>query len=82
MRSGKFWHLWANPGFEKIIASQVKLKTFAEVKQAIKYAYLDEDLLELLQEPAYRASLLIVLIQWWFPDKLDVVEQIMQADES
>jgi len=38
--------------------------------------------LELLQEPAYRASLLIVLIQWWFPDKLDVVEQIMQADES
>ena len=82
LRSGKFWHLWANPGFEKIIASKVKLKTFAEVKQAIKYAYLDEDLLELLQEPAYRASLLIVLIQWWFPDKLDVVEQIMQADES
>ena len=69
MRSGKFWHLWANPGYEKTISSKVKLKTFAEVKQAIKYAHLDEDLFEFLQEPMSRASLLVVLVSRWFPHK-------------
>lgn len=42
MKSGKFWHLRANLGFEKLISSKVKLKTLAEVKQAIEYAYLDQ----------------------------------------
>jgi putative restriction endonuclease len=41
MRSGEFWHLWANPGYVKLISSKEKLKTLVEVKQAIKYAYLD-----------------------------------------
>lgn len=81
MRSGKSWHLWANPGYEKIISSKVKLKTFAEVKQAIKFAYLDEDLFEFLQEPLSRSSLVTVLVAHWFPGQLDLVEEISQADE-
>ena len=76
MRSGKFWHLWANPGYEKAIASKVKLKTFAEVKQAIKYAHLDENLFEFLQEPMSRASLLVVLVSRWFPNRHEEIEQI------
>ncbi|WP_416674139.1 hypothetical protein [Egbenema bharatensis] len=76
MRSGKFWHLWANPGYEKIIASKMKLKTFAEVKRAIKYAHLDEDLFEFLQEPLTRASLLVVLVSRWFPGRHEQIEQI------
>jgi putative restriction endonuclease len=76
MRSGRFWHLWANPGYETLISSKVKLKTFAEVKRAIKYAYLDEDLFEFLQEPVSRTSLLIVLIARWFPGRYDEIEQI------
>ncbi|MGB3491940.1 MAG: hypothetical protein WBA57_04385 [Elainellaceae cyanobacterium] len=43
MKSGKFWHLMANRGYEKVISSGIKLKTFSEVKQAVNYAYLDED---------------------------------------
>ena len=31
-------------GFEKLLAANIKLKTFAEVKEAIRFAYLDEDL--------------------------------------
>lgn len=76
MRSGKFWHLWANPGYEEIIAAKVKLKTFAEVKRAVKYAYLDEDLFDFLQEPITRNSLLVVLIARWFPGRFDEIEQI------
>lgn len=77
MRSGKFWHLWANPGFEKLVASKVKLKTMAEVRQAIKYAYLDEDLFEFLQDPLSRSSLITVLVARWFPEKFAVVEQMI-----
>ena len=77
MRSGKFWHLWANPGFEKLISSKVKLKTFAEVKQAIKYAYLDEDLFEFLQDPLSRSSLITVLVARWFPGRFEEIQQII-----
>lgn len=80
MRSGKFWHLRANPGFEKLISSKVKLKTLAEVKQAIKYAYLDEDLFEFLQEPLSRSSLITVLVARWFPGRFEEVQQIMHEE--
>lgn len=83
MRSGKFWHLWANPGYEKIISSKVKLKTFAEVKRTIKYVHLDEDLFDLLQEPVARASLLVVLVARWFPGRDEEIEQIyFQSNQS
>ncbi|MBD1853629.1 hypothetical protein [Leptolyngbya sp. FACHB-711] len=81
MRSGKFWHLWANPGYIKLISSKEKLKTFAEVKQAIKYAYLDEELFEFLQDPILRSSLVTVLVARWFPGKVELVEEISQSDE-
>lgn len=81
MRSGKFWHLWANPGYKKVISSKVKLKTFAEVKRAIKFAYLNEDLFEFLQKQSSRDSLLRVLVGRWFPGQFDLVEEISQTDE-
>lgn len=81
MRSGKFWHLWANPGFEKTISSKVKLRTFAEVKQAVKYAYIDEDLLELLQAPLSRSSLSTVIVARWFPERFDQAEAIIAGDQ-
>jgi len=81
MRSGKFWHLWANPGYEKVLSSGVKLKTFAEVREAVKFAYLDEDLYEILQEQSLRDSLVNVLVSRWFPGKLDLVRAIAQTDE-
>jgi len=30
-KSGRFWHLWANSGYEKVVFSRTKLKTLAEV---------------------------------------------------
>jgi putative restriction endonuclease len=76
MKSGKFWHLWANPGYEKILCSDVKLRNLAEVKTVIKYAYLDEDLFEFLQEPLSCSSLVAVLVGRWFPGRLEEVQKI------
>ncbi len=81
MRSGKFWHLWANPGYEKVIGSKEKLKTLAEVRRAIKFAYLDEDLFEFLQDPLSRSSLITVLAAHWFPGQFDRIEEISKTDK-
>lgn len=81
MQSGKFWHLMANPGFERVIAEKIKLKTLAEVKRAVRYAYLDEDLFEFLSETSTRESLLAVLVGHWFPGRLDEVREISRTDE-
>lgn len=80
MRSGRFWHLMANPDYEKVISSKVKLKTFLEVKRSIQYAYLDEDLFDLLNINKYRECLLSVLVGQWFPGRLDEVLSIAETD--
>ncbi|WP_059001187.1 hypothetical protein [Leptolyngbya sp. NIES-2104] len=79
LQGDKFWHLTPNPGIRKIITSKIKLKTFQEVKQAVKYAQIDDALFELLQEPASRVSLTTILIHRWFYNKLDQVEQLIQV---
>lgn len=81
MKSGKFWHLWPNPKFESVLSSKVKLKTFAEVKRVIKYAYLDEDLFELLQQPVARGNLLRVLVSKWFPGQIDTILEIAAIEK-
>ncbi|NER79456.1 MAG: hypothetical protein F6K42_07715 [Leptolyngbya sp. SIO1D8] len=81
MKSGKFWHLMMNPGFESVLAAKVKLKTFAEVKRAVAYAYLDEDLFDFLIDASIRESLLATLVGRWFPGRLAEVNRILQLDE-
>lgn len=79
LRGDKFWHLIPNRGYRKIITSKVKLKTFAEVKQAVKYVQMDDALFELLQAPLSRASLTTILVQKWFSHKLDQYNQLLEA---
>jgi putative restriction endonuclease len=79
LRGDKFWHLIPNRGYRKIITSKVKLKTFTEVKQAVKYAHVDDALFELLQDPLLRASLTTILVQKWFSSKLNQYRQYLET---
>lgn len=81
MKSGKFWHLMPRPGFEKVLSAKIKLKTLAEVQEAIAYAYVDEDLFDFWQIPKYRESLRAVLVARWFPGRRLEIAQISQTDE-
>lgn len=76
LRGDKFWHHIPNSGFKKIVMSKIKLKSFGDVKQAIKYAYVDDILFELLQEPTTRRSLETILIQKWFHEKTEQYKQL------
>jgi putative restriction endonuclease len=81
MQSGKFWHLMANPGYEKIVSSKAKLKTFSEVKKTVKFAYLDEDLFDLMNIQEYRSSFLTILVSRWFPGRHEEIEKIASSGE-
>ena len=81
LKSSKFWHLVANPGFEEVLAAKIKLKTLAEVQEAISHAYVDEDLFEFWQDTPCRDSLQAVLVGQWFPGRLTEVKKISRTDD-
>jgi putative restriction endonuclease len=81
MTSEKFWFLAPNPGFEAAIASRVKIRTLKALEDAVSHAYLDEELFALLQDPQSRTHLITVLIQTWFSQQSEQIDQLYAVDE-
>lgn len=77
----KFWYLMPNPGFEATIATRTKIKGLSALRNAVKYAYVDHELFEYLQDAAARVQLAEALIQKWFPAKAQKYNQLYQVDE-
>ena len=80
MQSEGFWHLKANPGFELVLSSRVRLKTIAALKDAVLYAFLDDELFNLLQDPTARTVLTTVLVTSWFSDRVVQIEGLLQIN--
>lgn len=80
LRGDKFWHHIPKKGFTKVINSKIKLKTFDEVYKAIKYAYLDDILFELLQDEITRNSLRTVLWRKWFSHKYKEYKRVLELN--
>jgi putative restriction endonuclease len=77
----KFWHLMPNPGFEGAIQARAKFRTLPLLRSAVKYAYLDSELFQLLRDAKHRNELTNVLIQAWFPQKVSEIEEAFKYDE-
>ncbi|MCG6135158.1 MAG: HNH endonuclease [Nostoc sp. LLA-1] len=80
MTSDGFWHYQPKPGFERLIQAKVKIRTPSTIRQTIKYAYLDNNLWEILQNPQERSILTHVLIDSWFRKKTQDIEQLFQVN--
>lgn len=80
LKGDGFWHFKANPGYEAAITSQDKAGTINSLRQSIHYAYLDNELFELLQEPRSRYSLVSTLINTWFSNKQRQIEHLLNID--
>ncbi|WP_448571557.1 HNH endonuclease [Trichothermofontia sp.] len=76
-----FWHLAPNPGFEAVIRSRVKVRTFKALEDAVSYAYFDNELFELLQTEPARTQLINTLIQTWFGKKSQEIKALYNVDE-
>lgn len=60
--------------------SSFKPKSLLAIKELIQYAYLDNTLFELLQDPVSRNSLVNVLTTTWFSDKTQQIERLFQIN--
>lgn len=66
MRSEKFWHLKTLPGKEIILTNSNSIKSFAQLKDSVDYAYLDELLFNTLQQKESRDILYQFLLEHFF----------------
>lgn len=77
LRSDGFWHFNPNPGFEALLSSRAKVRTVSVLQQAVEYAYLDGELFELLQQPTSRNLLTNTLLNTWFADQSQQLQEVL-----
>ncbi len=75
----EFWHLKAKPGYESVV-SKVKLRSVHALREFTQYAYIDDELFLLLRDKIARKSLISILIDAWFPEKKQQVQQLLKVD--
>ncbi len=82
LRTDGFWHFRAKPGYEFIESrtSKIKIRTVSGLQQAVEYAYLDPELFTLLSDSSSRAELTLLLIETWFPNQIQQIEQALKFD--
>ncbi len=80
LRGDGVWHFKPNPGFETLLSSGAKVRAVGVLRQAVEYAYLDEELFELLQQPASRNLLMNTLLNTWFADKTQQVQELLRVN--
>jgi putative restriction endonuclease len=73
-----FWHFQMKPGFESLISAKVKIRTAITIRATVDYAYLDEDLWQILQAPGEREILTRTLIDFWFSNKAQEIERLLE----
>lgn len=80
LTSDRFWHLVSNPGFEASIASKIRPRSLAALRDAVKYTQIDDTLFKLLKDATSRASLTAILIQHRLQGKEEEVKQLFKVD--
>ncbi len=66
MKSQGFWHLQTYVGKEIVITSSSSIKSFAQLKESVEYAYFDDALFEVLLQPKARGEIYQILIAKYF----------------
>jgi putative restriction endonuclease len=61
-----FWHLQTYPGQEILLTSSLSIRSFAQLKEAVAFAYLDSDLYELLTNNSTKADIYNHLLLHYF----------------
>jgi putative restriction endonuclease len=75
----KFWHLAANLGFVGNLSS-VK-PSLPSLRNAVRWAFLDQELFILLSNTASRIQLASILLQTWFPNNALELQTIYAVDQ-
>jgi putative restriction endonuclease len=79
LKGDKFWHLAPSRSYAGNIAD-IK-PSLTALRNAVRYAYLDDELFEILTHPASRLYLTRVILQAWFPGNKIQLDKIYAVDE-
>lgn len=76
LSSEPFWHLVPNPGCEAWVQSKSSMRSFSNLKTAIKYVTIDNELYNLLLDNNEAQTLLYFLLDKYFPEKRTKLDNI------
>lgn len=85
LRSEGFWHLIFKSGYEELqnkTVESLRPKTLNQLRAAVEYAYLDDELFNLLQNEETRRELVELLISAWFADSASEVEEVITVNQK
>jgi putative restriction endonuclease len=77
LRSSGFWHVNFNDRF-----TGARIKTTNKLKEFVDYAYLDNELFELLQDALARQILIDSLVANWFTERQLIIEDAVEIDRK
>ncbi len=80
LTSDRFWHYQMKPGFEGMMQAKAKIRTPSIIRETVDYAYLDDELWELLQNESVRTVLTHTLIDSWFKERTQDIESLLQVN--
>lgn len=66
MKSDGFWHLHTFYGKEILVTSSNSIRSFAQLKDSVEYAYFDKALFEILLQPKAREEVYQILMDKYF----------------
>ncbi|MEB3281616.1 MAG: HNH endonuclease [Lyngbya sp.] len=92
LEKSKFWHVKYNEDEKKRRQQQIEnrpkpehrnrkpqAKSFKSLKQLVEYAYLDEELFEILQDSESRYKIVDTLISVWFSDSDNKLQDLLNT---
>ena len=77
LKSGGFWHLYAKPGYESILATTRRFDSMSQFLNVVSFATLDEDLFLILLKLETREAIRQAIIETYFADKAELIESII-----
>jgi putative restriction endonuclease len=80
LKSEKFWHLHPVSGRGAALQSMRTVSSVRNVKENIEYAYLDDELFRLLNDPKSRSLLKQELVTVWFGKHKGSLQKIFDQD--
>jgi putative restriction endonuclease len=78
LQADGFWHLQT----EEDLPEGLRIKTIGKLREKVKYAYLDDELFNSIQDPLSRQVLIDILVATWFTDSQSELTELLDIDRK
>ena len=82
LKGDKFWHLQPNRGRERELNETSTMVSMSRLHELISYAYLDEELFDILSTKNGRTAIRNALIQEYFPGSQREIDSLSATEQS